>query len=319
MRRLTSVLGGILLALCAQGRPAHAAPPDDGTRPKVRVLATTTTHDTGLLEAVVQAFEQHSGYAVTTSVAGSEAALRMAARGAGDVVWTHSPAAEQQYQQAGYWSSRRPVMYDSFIIAGPSADPAAIRDLSADEALRQIAAQGAQFISRGDGSGTQVRELQLWKLVGIDPHGKSWYSESKVGQGATALLASNAGAYVLTDNATFTVLAGRLNLVPLVQRDPRLLNIYHVMVVSSAKVSGANEAAGRAFADFLVSPAGQEVIRRFGEGQSTEPLFTAAGDADEASLNAAIASLPAPDLTPIAASAASVACAAPRSAASAQP
>src|SRR5262249_41375176 len=149
------------------------------------------------------AFTERSGLKVKTIVAGSGDILKQGARGEGDVLLTHSPQAEKEWMLQGNGVSRRLVMYNDFIIIGPPADPAKINGLKAAEALKRIAAAQAPFVSRGDESGTHVRELAMWKLAGVDPKSRGWYRETGQGQGLTMEVASTQQAYAFTDRGTY--------------------------------------------------------------------------------------------------------------------
>ena len=248
------------------------------------VLTTTTTQDSGILKHIVDAFESKSGIKVKTIVAGSGDILKQGARGEGDVLLTHSPAAEKEWMGQGYGLSRRLVMYNDFIIIGPADDPAKVKGLSAADALKRIAEKKAVFISRGDQSGTHVRELAMWKKAGIDPKGQSWYRETGQGQGLTMEVAMQQQGYAFTDRGTYLVNAKRLGLPILVEGDRALFNVYHVMPVDPAKFPKVNAAAAKAFADFLVSPEGQQRIGEFGKTQYGRSLFVPAADKTEAEL-----------------------------------
>lgn len=242
--------------------------------PDVVLLTTTTTRDSGILDAIVTAFEaSHPPYKVKPIVAGSGDVLKQGAAGEGDVLLIHSPAAEQEWMTKGYGTSRRLVMYNDFILVGPAADPAGIKGLPADQALAKIAEKQAPFVSRGDQSGTHVRELQLWKAASVDPKGKPWYRETGQGQGLTMDVASQTDGYALTDRGTFLVAEKRLQLGILVEGDARLRNIYHVMTVDAKKFPRVNDAGGKAFADYVVSPEGQKVIAEFGKEKFAQALF----------------------------------------------
>lgn len=246
-------------------------------RREVVLLTTTTTHDSGILAAVISDFESAHAYKVKTIVAGSGDVLKQASYGEGDVVLTHSPEAELEWMAKGYGTSRRLVMYNDFIIAGPASDPAGIKGLAPDAALTRIAERDATFVSRGDQSGTHVRELKLWSAAAIDPKGKPWYRETGQGQGLTMEVASQADGYVLTDRGTFMVHAKRLRLEVLVQSDARLRNIYHVMTVDGVKFPRINTVGGEAFADYIVSARGQRVIGEFGKHKFQRSLFHPVG------------------------------------------
>src|SRR5215510_8990049 len=248
------------------------------------ILTTTTTQDSGILRVITDAFAKKSGLTVKTIVAGSGDILKQGARGEGDVLLTHSPAAERAWMTDGNGTSRRLVMYNDFVIIGPEADPAKIRGLKASDALKRIAEAKAPFVSRGDRSGTHVRELDMWKRAGIDPKGQPWYRETGQGQGLTMEVASQHQAYAFTDRGTYLVHERRLGMAILVENDPALFNIYHVMPVDPQKFPKVNGTGGQAFADFLISPDGQKVIGEFGKEQYGRSLFVPAADKKEEDL-----------------------------------
>ena len=226
-------------------------------------------------------FEQATGYSVKTISVGTGQALALAARGEADVTLAHAPAPEKKYVEAGKMLNRRLVMYNDFILIGPAEDPARIKGLQAAEALRQIAAAEARFVSRGDKSGTHLLEQALWKQAGVEPKG-AWYIESGQGMGQTLGIANDRRAYTLTDRGTYLAFQKRVDLAVLVEKDRPLLNIYSVMEVNPANGPRVNAAAGKAFADFMLSPAAQGVIRTFGVDKFGQPLFVPiAGQRDE--------------------------------------
>jgi len=164
-------------------------------------------------------------------------------------------------------------MYNDFVVLGPETDPARVRgERSAVAALRRVAAAGAPFVSRGDGSGTNILELALWKEAGVTP-AAPWYIESGQGMGATLGIADDRRAYILADRATFLAFRKRLALAIMVEGDRPLLNVYSVLEVDPANGPRVNAAGGRAFAEFIVSPAVQRVIEAFGVDTYGRPLF----------------------------------------------
>lgn len=269
MSRLARLIPlALLLAspLVASAQPAAS---------RTMILSTTTsTQDSGLLDVLVPAFERKTGYSVKTVSVGTGQALALAARGEADVVLVHAPALERKYVAEGKMSNRRLVMYNDFVIAGPEADPAKIKgEKSAVAALKKIAAAGARFVSRGDKSGTHILEQDLWKRAELAP-AAPWYIESGQGMGATLGIANDRGAYVLTDRATLLAFARRVVLPIIVEGDRPLLNIYSVMEVNSANGPRVNAAGGKAFADFMVAPETQAIIKTFGVDKYGQPLFT---------------------------------------------
>jgi tungstate transport system substrate-binding protein len=245
------------------------------------ILATTTsTQDTGLLDFLLPVFEKDTGYRVRTIAVGSGQALALGQRGEADVLLVHSPEAEEAFMAAGLGGSRRAVMHNDFVIIGPADDPAALRGAgTAAEGLRRIAAHRSLFVSRGDNSGTHVRERALWQAAGVDPAGSRWYLETGLGMGQTLAVAAERQAYTLVDRGTWLALREHLGLVVLLEEDPPLWNPYHVIEVNSRRWPKVNAAAARAFADFLVSRKGQGLIAMFDVPKYGRPLFVPDADA----------------------------------------
>jgi len=254
---------------------------------KILILASTTSiRDSGLFDEIISEFERRTDHNVKVIAVGSGAALRMAERGDADLLLVHSPEAEKEFMAAGYGVDRRLVMYNDFVIVGPSSDPAGVKGMeSARQAFRAIADSGSLFISRGDESGTHRRELSLWSESGLDPGGRSWYQEAGVGMGQALMIAGDKAAYTLSDRGTYLRLSERVSLDVLVEGDPQLLNIYHVIRVNPERYRGLNVDGAKAFADFLVSPETQEMIRTFGIEEFGQPLFFPAAGQDEETLS----------------------------------
>src|SRR5438270_6182166 len=289
MRLYALLIVLVVSAACAPARaptptdtPASAAAaqptpvPRSGSDRDVILATTTSTQDSGLLDVLVPLFEEQTGYQVKTVSVGTGAALALGARGESDVVLVHAPASEVQWMAQGNGTERLLVMHNDFLIVGPVEDPAHIKGVSsALDALKQIGGAGAQFVSRGDNSGTQQLELSLWQKDGIDPKGKSWYIESGTGMGQTLTIADQRQAYTIVDRATWLAFSSKVQLPIMVERDGVLLNVYHVMPVNSAKFPGVpiNAAAGKAFADFMVAPDTQTFIGDFGKDKYGQQLF----------------------------------------------
>ena len=231
------------------------------------ILATTTsTRDTGLLDYLDPLFQVDTGIQVQYVAVGTGQALDMASRGDADVAMVHAPSLEDAFMLAGQGLCRSAVMYNRFLIVGPAADPAGIRGLTnATDAFRRIWQTNSTFISRADRSGTNVKELALWALAGYTPSpaNDSWYLETGQGMAATLTVASEKGAYTLSDDGTFYALEATLNLGILVAGDPFLFNPYHVIVVSPALHPGVNSDAALQYARWLVSPRGQTAIEDY--------------------------------------------------------
>jgi tungstate transport system substrate-binding protein len=238
------------------------------------ILSTTTsTQDSGLLDILVPRFEKKTGLTVKTISVGTGQALALAARGEADVALVHAPSPERKYVEKGKMQNRRLVMYNDFVIIGPEDDPAKIKGVpKAVDALKRIAETQSHFVSRGDKSGTHLLELGLWKQAGVAPTG-AWYIESGQGMGQTLGIANDRRAYTIADRGTWLAFQKRISLPILVEKDKPLLNIYSVMEVNPANGPRVNVAGGKAFADFMVAPDTQAVIKTFGVDKYGQPLF----------------------------------------------
>ena len=267
MRRPILILLGLALGLA----PAALA---QAPASKTVILSTTTsTQDSGLLDVLVPLFEKSTGYSVKTISVGTGQALALAARGEADVTLAHAPALEKKYVGEGKLHNRRLVMYNDFLLIGPESDPAKIRgDKSVVSALRKISDGKARFVSRGDKSGTHTLELALWHAAGVTPDAP-WYIESGQGMGATLGIANDRQGYTVTDRATLLAFAKRVDLKSMVAGDKLLLNIYSVMEVNPANGPKVNAAGGKAFADFMLAPETQAVIKTFGVDRYGQALF----------------------------------------------
>ena len=242
--------------------------------PSVILATTTSTQDTGLLDVLVPAFEKASGLQVKTIAVGTGAALAMGERGDADVLLVHAPGVEEAYMAKGRGISRALVMHNAFIVVGPVADPAHVHGSpTAQVAFGAIARAQVPFVSRGDDSGTNIKELALWKAAGADPAG-SWYIKTGSGMADTLHVASQKAAYTLTDDGTFLSQRATLSLVPLVEDAKDLRNIYHVIVVKPIPGRVSNEPGGEAFARFVTSADGQRIIATYGREKFGRPLFT---------------------------------------------
>ncbi len=250
-------------ALVATGLPAQDV-----------VLATTTsTRDAGLLDSLLPDFQRRSGRRVRVIAVGSGQALAMGRRGDADVVLSHAPAAERALYDSGYFTRRLRVMHNDFLVVGPAADPAGVRGMNdAVAAFRRLA--GARFVSRGDRSGTHEMELGLWRRAAVVPPGPgAWYVEAGQGMGETLQIADETAAYTLVDRATYLVWRDRVALVPMVESDSVLDNVYHVLVVNPRNAPRVNGPGGDALADFLVSAETQARIDAFGRSRFGQGLF----------------------------------------------
>jgi len=249
------------------------------------LVSTTSTQDSGLLDVLLPAFTAQTGYNVQLVAVGSGQALKIGEQGNADVILLHSPAAEKEFVANGFGIDRRLVMHNDFVIVGPSSDPAALLSQpTLDAVFKKIFDSASTFVSRGDESGTHVKELTLWKNASLDPVGQAWYLETGQGQGATLSIASEKGGYALTDRGTFLAYKSNVDLEILFEGNPALLNVYHVITVNPEKFQHTNLEGARAFAGFITSPAGQKIIAEFGVEQYGEPLFFPDADKTDAEL-----------------------------------
>jgi tungstate transport system substrate-binding protein len=251
----------------------EAGTPERG--PDDVILATTTsTQDSGLLDELVPLFNEQTGYSLKPIAVGSGAAMEMGERGEADVLLVHSPAAEEEFMEAGYGVNHHLVMYNDFVIVGPESDPAGVTiAATAIDAMRAIQTSESTFVSRGDDSGTHRLELSLWEQAGIEPEG-SWYQESGTGMGETLNIADERDAYTITDSGTYLSLSDRLDLLILSEGDKALINIYHVIAVNPERYDTINTAGAQAFITFMLNPETQQVIGEFGTEEFGQPLFT---------------------------------------------
>ncbi len=248
-------------------------PRQPGTTKQVILATTTSTRDSGLLDVLIPKFQQQTGYVVFPIAVGSGAAMAMGERGEADVLLVHAPPSEVTFMEAGYGINRQLIMHNDYIIVGPPSDPAKLKGTAtADDAFKKMAASGSEFISRGDNSGTHQKELAIWKSASVTPGG-SWYITANTGMGATLTIASEKEAYTLTDRATYLANKANIALDILVEGDPVLLNIYHVIQVNPEKYSVVNAAGAKAFVDFMISSDTQKTIGEFGVDKYGAPLF----------------------------------------------
>lgn len=227
------------------------------------VQSTTSTKNSGLYDHLLPHYEALSGEQVRVVAVGTGQALKNSRNCDGDVLWVHAKAAEEAFVAAGHGVERADVMYNDFVLLGPADDPAGVaggEDMVA--ALQRIAASGVPFASRGDDSGTHKKELQLWDLAELDPRGDSgrWYRETGSGMGATLNVAIGMGAYVMSDRATWIKFGNKGGHRIVVEGDARLFNQYGIILVSPEACENVKAAAGQRFIDWVLGPAGQQLI-----------------------------------------------------------
>lgn len=277
----TGIMAALVLSLAACGEkdnanqePAPTPEPEQTEITDLILSTTTSTQDSGLLDVLIPLFEEQYPYNVQTIAVGTGAALEMATKGEADVLLTHAPAAEIEKEEAGDVTNRHRVMYNDYIILGPTSDPAGINGLAINEAFAKLLESNATFVSRGDDSGTHKKELQIWEAAGLDPKTNANYVEAATGMGATLQVAYEKDGYVLTDRATY--LAQKDNFPDFtiaVEGDDELLNIYHVMQVNPEKNDQINAEGAEAFVNFMISDETQAVIADFGKAEYGQALF----------------------------------------------
>jgi tungstate transport system substrate-binding protein len=261
-----AALGVVLLVLaaCGGGQAGQSAE-------RSIILATTTsTQDSGLLDDLLPAFAAETGWEVKPIAVGSGQAIEMGRRGEADVLLVHSPVAEEALVAEGTAGRRLLVMHNDFVLLGPEADPAGVRGAAVDEAMRRIAGSGAVFISRGDDSGTHAREKSLWEQEGVAPGG-DWYQQTGQGMGATLRVAAEKAGYTLADRGTF--LSQPDGLAVLVEGDPGLLNVYHVIEMTTRVGERVQPEGAAAFTDWIIGADTQQRIGEFGRAEYGQPLF----------------------------------------------
>ncbi|UCD71770.1 MAG: substrate-binding domain-containing protein [Syntrophobacterales bacterium] len=247
--------------------------PPGSAQERLKVSSTTSTDNTGLFQALNPPFESRFGCRVDVIAVGTGKALKIGEMGDCDVVFVHSRPAENAFMDAGHGVNRRDVMYNDFIIIGPTNDPAGIQGTrDAKKALAAIAKAGAHFISRGDDSGTHKKEKSLWKKSGIVPKGR-WYLEAGQGMGAVIHIANEKSAYALADRGTYLAYRKKVSLEILCEGDPDLFNPYGIIAINPAKHPGLNYVLAMAYIGWVTSPDGQKIIREFGKEKFGQALF----------------------------------------------
>ncbi len=226
----------------------------------IKMATTTSTDNSGLLQYLLPKFEADCGCKIHYTAVGTGAALKLGENGDVDVVLVHSRPAEDKFVAAGHGVDRRDVMYNDFVIVGPKADPAGIKNMSDPlAALKKLHAAGATFISRGDDSGTNKKELAFWKELGVDPKGPHYFAIGQ-GMGATLTVAGEKQGYTLTDRATYTTYAAKTGLEIMVEGGKALLNPYGVIAVNPRRYPKVNYEGAKTFIEWMTSPKGQEAI-----------------------------------------------------------
>lgn len=287
MKRVEIGLAVCMLMLCACSKPQEAKVPSE-TRVSTEakdagelILATTTsTKDSGLLDAILPVFEEATGYSVSVISVGSGEAMKMGENGEADVLLVHSPAAEKAFVEGGHADEdgRKDVMYNDFILVGPKDDPAGVGAEWANDAVgafKAISEKQSPFISRSDESGTHKKELAIWEKCAIEPSG-DWYIQAGTGMGAVLEMANEKLAYTLSDRATWLNLGLDEDLTILCEKDESgiLYNQYGVICVNPEKNENINHEGAKEFQNWILSEETQKLIGEYGTETYGAPLFT---------------------------------------------
>ncbi len=276
MKKLLAVLISLMLifTLAACGGNTD----DDGTKtpenPVIRMSTTTSVNDSGLLPYLLPAFEAATGYTVEVQSAGTGAAIQKAKDGNADLILVHAKASEEEFIAEGYGVERIPFMYNYFVVVGPEADPAAIKDSeSAAAAFAKIADAEAPFVSRGDDSGTHKAELKIWGEAVPDSAEDDWYISAGQGMGACLTMASEKAAYCLTDKATFLSNKADLDLDIILAEGEDMKNTYSLIECNPEKLEGVNTEGAKALIEWMTGDEASALIAKYGEEEYGSPLF----------------------------------------------
>ncbi len=242
---------------------------------RIRMASTTSTQNSGLFDYLLPIFEKKTGIKIDVVAVGTGASIEIGKRGDADVVFVHAKEQELKAVEEGFFVNRHDVMYNDFVVIGPSNDPAKIKGMkSAVDAFKTISASGSSFVSRGDKSGTNTKELALWKKAGIEPAGQKWYLEVGQGMEKTQRIADEKRAYTLTDRGTWlaTKDKDKLAMIIVLEGDPVLFNQYGVMAVNPEKFKTVKYKEAMEFVNWIISQEGQYAVAAF-KDKNGNPLF----------------------------------------------
>lgn len=262
----------------AAPQPQPTVAPTAAPVPKPGILLSTTIGpvDAGIIGALEDAYLAKTGVRIRHVSAGTGATLDQAKGGTFDLVIVHARALEDKFVADGFGIDRRDIMYNDFVILGPASDPAGIKgEKKATDAFKKIAAAKALTVTRGDNSGTDVKEKEIWAKTGIKPVG-DWYvkyEKGSEGNAPTTRYADQRGAYVLMDRATYITLQKDIKLQVLVEKDEDLLNFIAAIKINPAKFPKVNAQGAKEFVDWLVGDEAQTLIKSFGVKEYGQPLF----------------------------------------------
>ncbi len=272
MKKLLAILTAIILVftLAACGGNETPGTPEN---PVIRMSTTTSVNDSGLLPYLLPVFEAATGYKVEVQSAGTGAAIQKAVDGNADLILVHAKASEEQFVADGYGVERIPFMYNYFVVVGPEADPAGIKDsANAAEAFEKIEEAGALFVSRGDESGTHKAELKIWG-DDVPEADDKWYISAGQGMGACLTMASEKGAYCLTDKATFLSNKADLDLEIILAEGEDMKNTYSLIECNPEKLEGINTEGAKALIEWMTGEEASALIAEYGKEQYGSALF----------------------------------------------
>ncbi|HWQ18848.1 MAG TPA: substrate-binding domain-containing protein [Methanotrichaceae archaeon] len=280
-RKVTGILSALMVLMIVGTFSVSAADTTNETR--LKIATTTSLYDTGLLNYIQTKFQDEYGTPLSIVSGGTGIAIQYGQRGDVDLLIIHDKARELKFVQDGDGLQRRCIAYNYFVLVGPADDPAGVKGMNATQAFKTILEKGqaepdkVKFVSRGDNSGTQSREIQIWKAAGYNyskvNNSGPWYIDAGQGMGATLMMTNEKQAYTLSDTSTFMAYKGNLTIVPLVEGGKDLLNVYVAIAVNPVKHPGANCAMANKFIDYLVSEEGQKIIGDFGRDKYGQALF----------------------------------------------
>jgi tungstate transport system substrate-binding protein len=261
------------LVVCFSLFAAITAPAAAETR--IRCASTTSTQNSGLFDYILPIFEKKTGIKIDVVAVGTGAAIEIGKRGDADLVFVHAKEQELKAVEEGFFVNRHDVMYNDFVILGPTSDPAMIKGVkSAADAFKRIAESGALFVSRGDKSGTHTKELSIWKKAGIEPKDQKWYLEVGQGMEKTQRIADEKHAYTLSDRGTWLATRDKdkLDMIIVLEGDPTLFNQYGVMAVNPKKLKTVKYKEAMEFVNWIISKEGQDTIASF-KDKNNNQLF----------------------------------------------
>ena len=274
MKKLLALLLAISMVFCFAACGGTEETPDSPENKVIRMSTTISVNDSGLLDAILPAFEAATGYTVEVQSAGTGAAIQAAKDGNADLILVHAKASEEEFVAEGYGIERIPFMYNYFVVVGPAADAAAIKDSeNAAAAFAKIAEAEAKFISRGDESGTHKAELKIWGDNVPDAETASWYINAGQGMGACLTMASEEGAYCLTDKATFLSNKADLDLEILLAEGEDMKNTYSLIECNPEKLTDLNTEGAKALIEWMTGDEASALIAKYGEEEYGSALF----------------------------------------------